>query len=186
MTLCGSVFRERLASALHCVVEQTQDFTDSAYTSHEHREKILLICDRLKLELNQLLSIGVCLVSHVLSIPTYVQIPLLLPRHDQRLAISLCVIVSSILINCLPVCRRQKGLPAYSAPCPVFMSVFASFEQEEADSTTPTEDLELAVEQTRGASNDLKHQVRERCSGHIPWLSLWVDGRSFLSGGKHS
>lgn len=63
MTLCGAVFRERLASALEFVVERTQDFTDSAYTSHQHREKILLICDRLKLELNQLLSIGVCLVS---------------------------------------------------------------------------------------------------------------------------
>lgn len=62
MTLCGTVFRERLASAFETVVERTQDFTDSAYTSHEHREKILLICDRLKLELNQLLRIGVCLV----------------------------------------------------------------------------------------------------------------------------
>lgn len=63
MTLCGAAFRERLASAFETVVERTQDFTDSAYTSHEHREKILLICDRLKLELNQLLRIGVCLVS---------------------------------------------------------------------------------------------------------------------------
>jgi hypothetical protein len=63
LTLCGSVFRERLTSAFETVVDRTQDFTDSAYTSHEHREKILLICDRLKLELNQLLRIGVCLVS---------------------------------------------------------------------------------------------------------------------------
>ena len=62
MTLWGAVFRERLSSAFETMLERTQDFTDSAYTSHEHREKILLICDRLKLELNQLLTIGSCLV----------------------------------------------------------------------------------------------------------------------------
>ena len=63
MTLCGAVFRERLSSAFETMVERTQDFTDSAYTSHEHRQKILVICDHLKLELNQLLRVGVCLVS---------------------------------------------------------------------------------------------------------------------------
>ncbi|KAL1427881.1 hypothetical protein MTO96_003212 [Rhipicephalus appendiculatus] len=61
MTLVGPSCRERLSSALDAVVERTQDFTDSAYTSHEHREKILLLCDRAKLELNQLLRIGVSL-----------------------------------------------------------------------------------------------------------------------------
>ena len=64
MTLVGATYRERLQSALDAVVQRTQDFTDSAYTSHEHREKILLLCDRAKLELNQLLRIGVCLVSN--------------------------------------------------------------------------------------------------------------------------
>lgn len=59
MTLVGPSCRERLSSGLEAVVERTQDFTDSAYTSHEHREKILLLCDRAKLELNQLLRIGV-------------------------------------------------------------------------------------------------------------------------------
>lgn len=63
MTLVGGAYRERLSSALDAVVERTQDFTDSAYTGHEHREKILLLCDRCKLELNTLLRIGVCLVS---------------------------------------------------------------------------------------------------------------------------
>lgn len=92
MTLCGAVFRERLASALEFVVERTQDFTDSAYTSHQHREKILLICDRLKLELNQLLSIGVCLVSlqPLSAYPPARLFPLSLPRHDRRLPISVC------------------------------------------------------------------------------------------------
>uniref|UniRef100_A0A6M2DDD1 Putative alpha-catenin n=1 Tax=Xenopsylla cheopis TaxID=163159 RepID=A0A6M2DDD1_XENCH len=51
--------REQLSAALDSVVERTQDFTDSAYTSHEHRENILLLCDRTKLELIQLLRLAV-------------------------------------------------------------------------------------------------------------------------------
>ncbi|XP_055592489.1 alpha-catulin isoform X7 [Uranotaenia lowii] len=50
--------REQLLAALDKVCEKTQDFTDSAYTSHDHRENILLLCDRAKLELNQLLRIA--------------------------------------------------------------------------------------------------------------------------------
>ncbi|CAG7728353.1 unnamed protein product, partial [Allacma fusca] len=34
------------------------DFTDSAYTSHEHRENILLLCDGVGLQVNQLLRVG--------------------------------------------------------------------------------------------------------------------------------
>jgi hypothetical protein len=55
--------KESLTSALDTILERTQDFTDSAYTSHEHRENILLLCDRVKLQLNQLLRVGVSLVS---------------------------------------------------------------------------------------------------------------------------
>ncbi|XP_055532435.1 alpha-catulin isoform X7 [Wyeomyia smithii] len=51
--------REQLLAALDKVCEKTQDFTDSAYTSHDHRENILLLCDRAKLELNQLMRIAV-------------------------------------------------------------------------------------------------------------------------------
>ncbi|XP_015595869.1 alpha-catulin isoform X2 [Cephus cinctus] len=58
MTLLGPGCRETLTAALDTVAERTQDFTDSAYTSHEHRENILLLCDRAKLELNTLLRIG--------------------------------------------------------------------------------------------------------------------------------
>ncbi|UYV62594.1 CTNNAL1 [Cordylochernes scorpioides] len=61
MTLVGPLYRERLSGALEAVVERTQDFTDSAYTSHSHRERILLLCDRSRLELNQLLRIGLTL-----------------------------------------------------------------------------------------------------------------------------
>lgn len=45
--------------ALDKCVEKTQDFTDSAYTTHEHRENILLLNDRIRLELNQCLRIAV-------------------------------------------------------------------------------------------------------------------------------
>ncbi|GFV98751.1 alpha-catulin [Trichonephila clavipes] len=61
MTLVGPPYRERLKSALDAIMERTQDFTDSAYTTHAHREKILLLCDRARLELNQLFRIGVTL-----------------------------------------------------------------------------------------------------------------------------
>lgn len=51
--------REELMHALDKCVEKTQDFTDSAYTTHEHRENILLLNDRIRLELNQCLRIAV-------------------------------------------------------------------------------------------------------------------------------
>lgn len=56
--------REKLISALDKVCDRIQDFTDSAYTSHEHRENILLLCDRAKLELNQLLRTAVNMEQH--------------------------------------------------------------------------------------------------------------------------
>ncbi|KAK9871612.1 hypothetical protein WA026_012992 [Henosepilachna vigintioctopunctata] len=48
---------ETIPGALEAVLERTQDFTDSAYTSHEHREAILERSDRLKLELDHLLGL---------------------------------------------------------------------------------------------------------------------------------
>ena len=35
-------------------MERTQDFTDSAYTSHDHRQGIILLSDRARLEMAQL------------------------------------------------------------------------------------------------------------------------------------
>ncbi|XP_060520875.1 alpha-catulin isoform X2 [Cylas formicarius] len=46
-----------LPSALEAVLERTQDFTDSAYTTHEHREAILEASERLKVELDHLLGL---------------------------------------------------------------------------------------------------------------------------------
>ncbi|XP_039440923.1 alpha-catulin isoform X4 [Culex pipiens pallens] len=59
ISIFSSDTREQLLAALDKVCEKTQDFTDSAYTSHDHRENILLLCDRAKLELNQLMRIAV-------------------------------------------------------------------------------------------------------------------------------
>jgi len=47
--------RDRLAGSLEQAIERCQDFTDSAYTTHEHRENILMLCDRAKIELTQML-----------------------------------------------------------------------------------------------------------------------------------
>lgn len=81
MTLLGPSCRETLTSALDTVVERTQDFTDSAYTTHEHRENILLLCDRAKLELNALLRIGNSMVS---ACTTEAAIPLSSSRWGQE------------------------------------------------------------------------------------------------------
>ncbi|XP_021709122.1 alpha-catulin isoform X3 [Aedes aegypti] len=59
ISIFSSDTREQLLAALDKVCEKTQDFTDSAYTSHDYRENILLLCDRAKLELNQLMRIAV-------------------------------------------------------------------------------------------------------------------------------
>lgn len=39
------------------MLEKTQDFTDSAYTSHEHRQAILNSSERLKNEVDHLLGL---------------------------------------------------------------------------------------------------------------------------------
>nr|CAH7751736.1 unnamed protein product [Callosobruchus chinensis] len=49
--------QDTLPAALEAVLERTQDFTDSAYTSHEHREAILESSERLKSEMDHLLGL---------------------------------------------------------------------------------------------------------------------------------
>ena len=55
--------QETLPAALEAVLERTQDFTDSAYTSHEHREAILESSERLKTEVDHLLGLYANIVS---------------------------------------------------------------------------------------------------------------------------
>ncbi|NXG51249.1 CTNL1 protein, partial [Psilopogon haemacephalus] len=49
--------KENLSTMLEVVLEHTEDFTDSAYTSHEHRERILELSKQAKMELEQLVSV---------------------------------------------------------------------------------------------------------------------------------
>nr|XP_042703886.1 alpha-catulin-like isoform X2 [Chrysemys picta bellii] len=49
--------KENLSTMLELILEHTEDFTDSAYTSHEHRERILEQSKLAKMELEQLVSV---------------------------------------------------------------------------------------------------------------------------------
>lgn len=55
--------KDSLNRAVDFVVDRTQDFTDSAYTSHERRENIILLRERIKIQLEQLVRIAAGLVS---------------------------------------------------------------------------------------------------------------------------
>lgn len=57
--------QDQLTSALEAALESTQDFTDSAYTSHEHREQILLLAETLRSQLSALLQAGMARVQCV-------------------------------------------------------------------------------------------------------------------------
>ncbi|XP_036288988.1 alpha-catulin isoform X6 [Pipistrellus kuhlii] len=49
--------KENLSATLEAILERTEDFTDSAYTSHEHRERILDLSAHARAELQQLASV---------------------------------------------------------------------------------------------------------------------------------
>ncbi|KAG6455213.1 hypothetical protein O3G_MSEX009096 [Manduca sexta] len=53
--------RRALAATLRALVERTHDFTDSAYTSHEHRQRILALAERIAYELERLVAVAVSL-----------------------------------------------------------------------------------------------------------------------------
>uniref|UniRef100_A0A915PY69 Alpha-catenin n=1 Tax=Setaria digitata TaxID=48799 RepID=A0A915PY69_9BILA len=52
----GTGTRERLISALDSLCEMTQDFTDSAYTPHHHREQILDFLEECRFEMTNLIQ----------------------------------------------------------------------------------------------------------------------------------
>ena len=64
VTLMSQGVEAQLRISMDNVAETTQDFTDSAYTSHEDRELILMNCERLRHEMAVLVRIGFQLVSH--------------------------------------------------------------------------------------------------------------------------
>lgn len=51
--------KENLSAMLEVILERTEDFTDSAYTSHEHRERILELSTQARRELQQLISVWI-------------------------------------------------------------------------------------------------------------------------------
>ncbi|XP_022111474.1 alpha-catulin-like isoform X2 [Acanthaster planci] len=53
--------RDKMQCVLDTVIDTTQDFTDSAYTSHEHRERILTLRDRARTDLRTLAGVGTAL-----------------------------------------------------------------------------------------------------------------------------
>ena len=63
VTHINQYFADKLRSALDIVVETTQEFTDSAYTSHDHREKIVEITDNLQQAVHVLIKTGSLLVT---------------------------------------------------------------------------------------------------------------------------
>ena len=63
VTLFNSTVESKLSSAVDTVLETTQDFTDSAYTTHENRERILGLCEKLKAETQRLIKVGASIES---------------------------------------------------------------------------------------------------------------------------
>lgn len=51
--------KESLSATLEAILERTEDFTDSASTSHEHRERILELSTHARMELQQLTSVWI-------------------------------------------------------------------------------------------------------------------------------
>lgn len=56
-------YQDTLPAAIDAVLERSQDFTDSAYTSHEHRQAILDGIERLRNEVDHVLGLYANLVS---------------------------------------------------------------------------------------------------------------------------
>ena len=64
VTLVPPSTEAKLLGAMETVVETTQEFTDSAYTTHENRERIIVLCERVRQELTVLTRAGHQSVSH--------------------------------------------------------------------------------------------------------------------------
>ena len=63
ITLVSQPNETKLHNSVETVIETTQDFTDSAYTTHENRERIITVCEKVKSELVSLVEVGKILVS---------------------------------------------------------------------------------------------------------------------------
>ena len=98
MGMISDGYKEQLTRQLDTIVERTQDFTDSAYTSHERRQLIIVLCERAKMDLTHLLrtmggsSGSSSDASGVQSAPMLIDLPPPSPRRmevDQAMRILL-------------------------------------------------------------------------------------------------
>ena len=90
VTLVGSNTESRLMTSLESLIETTQDFTDSAYTTHDHRQQILMVCEQLRHQLSVVVRVGASLVRERLCVVVIVVDSFI---HKS----TLCMIVCSIL-----------------------------------------------------------------------------------------
>lgn len=82
VTLIASDTEVRLVATLEVLIETTQDFTDSAYTTHDHRQHVLMICEQLRHQLAVLLRVGTALVS----------IPYVVELNSMNCSLCLCLL----------------------------------------------------------------------------------------------
>ena len=62
VTMIDPGIEEKLLSSFELAKETVDDFTDSPYTSHDNREKVLQLTEKLREEMQILLTIGRTLV----------------------------------------------------------------------------------------------------------------------------
>lgn len=67
VTLLNPSEEVKVNSAVDTLVETTQDFTDSAYTTHENRERIIDLCERVRTDSQRLVKVALASVSAVLA-----------------------------------------------------------------------------------------------------------------------
>ena len=128
MGMISDGYKEQLTRQLDTIVERTQDFTDSAYTSHDRRQHIIVLCERAKMDLMHLLramggsSGSSSDASGVPSAPMLIDLPPPSPRRvevDQAMRILLKTTsdLKSVLQrtalelagSLVQTCRRRTG-----------------------------------------------------------------------------
>lgn len=105
LTLAPSACRERMTSALDAAIERTQDFTDSAYTSHEHRENILLLWDRVRSGLSHVIRAGINLVCRL---DTVISTKFLSNLYEIKIKMKSAAINSSLNLHLILNSHRNK------------------------------------------------------------------------------
>ena len=76
----GMAFRDRLSCAFDLMIERIQEFTDSAYISHENRQRIVIIRERMRQQLNQLLR----MISSMVSMNFFfLSLSLIIAQHEH-------------------------------------------------------------------------------------------------------